>query len=324
MYIVSCVIYNFKPHTEKMKNDNPETKSLYDLYRHLNLPVDLIQTLEGFTILNLKDIGFEVPYQSPSFRPDYFSFLFIKDGIGKYTIDEHSFQVTPHSIYFTNPSNYRTFSWEKIEEIYLITFDETFLKKYIDKDVFQDFPFLLTETIQPKIVTDDFYQSVESIYLQIHQEYISQSSSKYKIIGHLLAVLLYKIKEYFWLDYNPIYEGNRSSQIVKSFKQLLEKHYRDLSTGKAEIAFRVQDYASAQNLNPNYLSNVIKTKTGKPIAIWIADKTIVEAKSLLQNSTISIKEITYKLGFSETAHFSNFFKKHTQTSPIQYRKTDHL
>jgi len=307
-----------------MKTNNPEAKSLYDLYRHLNLPVDLIQALEGFTILNLKDIGFEVPYQSPSFRPDYFSFLFIKDGIGKYTIDEHSFQAKPHSIYFTNPSNYRTFSWEKIEEIYLITFDETFLKKYIDKDVFQDFPFLLTETIQPKIVTEDFYQSVESIYLQIHQEYIGQSSSKYKIIGHLLAVLLYKIKEYFWLDYNPIYEGNRSSQIVKSFKQLLEKHYRDLSTGKAEIAFRVQDYASAQNLNPNYLSNVIKTKTGKPIATWIADKTIAEAKSLLQNSTISIKEITCKLGFSETAHFSNFFKKHTRISPIQYRKTYHL
>ena len=165
---------------------------------------------------------------------------------------------------------------------------------------------------------------MESIYLQIHQEYISQSSSKYKIIGHLLAVLLYKIKEYFWQDYNPIYEGNRSSQIVKSFKQLLEKHYRDLSSGKAEIAFRVQDYANAQNLNPNYLSNVIKTKTGKPIAVWIADKTIAEAKSLLQNSTISIKEITYKLGFSETAHFSNFFKKHTNISPLQYRKTDHL
>jgi len=123
-----------------MKKDNPEAKSLYDLYRHLNLPVDLIQTTEGFAILNLKDVGFEVPYQSPSFRPDYFSFLFIKDGFGKYTIDEQSFQTKPHSIYFTNPSNYRTFSWEKIEEIYLITFDETFLKKYIDKDVFQDFP----------------------------------------------------------------------------------------------------------------------------------------------------------------------------------------
>ncbi|EOR93617.1 Transcriptional regulator, AraC family [Arcticibacter svalbardensis MN12-7] len=307
-----------------MQKDNPEAKSLHDLYLHLNLPVELIQASEGFTILNLKDVGFKLPYESPSFRPDYFSFLFIKDGTGKYTIDEHSFQAGPHSIYFTNPSNYRTFSWENIEEIYLITFDEAFLKKYINKDIFQDFPFLLTETIQPKVVTDDFYQSVENICLQIQQEYISNSSSKYKIIGHLLAILLYKIKAYFWKDYNPIYEGNRSSQIVKSFKQLLEKHYRDLSSGKADTTFRVQDYASAQNLNSNYLSNVIKSKTGKPIAVWIADKTIAEAKSLLQNSTLSIKEITYKLGFSETAHFSNFFKKHTHTSPIEYRKTDNL
>jgi len=304
-----------------MKSDNPEVKSLYDLYKNLNLRVDLIQNSEGFTIHNLKDVGFKLPYQSPSFRPDYFSFLFIKNGIGKYSIDENSFQAKPHSIYFTNPSNYRTFSWKKIEEIYLITFDETFLKKYISKEIFEDFPFLLTETVQPKIATDEFYESVENIYLQIHHEYINHSISKYKIIGHLLAVLLYKIKEYFWQDYNPIYEGNRSSQIVKSFKQLLEKHYRDLSSGKAETVFKIQDYANAQNLHPNYLSNVIKSKTGKPIATWITEKTIAEAKSLLQNSSISIKEITYKLGFSETAHFSNYFKKHTDISPAQYRKS---
>lgn len=303
-----------------MKNSNPQTKSLFDLYQHLNLPVEFIQTSECFTIHNLKDVGFKLPYQSPSFRPEYFSFLFIKDGTGKYTIDEYSFEATPHSIYFTNPSNYRTFSWKKIEEIYLITFDETFLKKNISKDIFQDFPFLLIETVQPKIATNDFYKTVESIYLQIHREYINHSTAKFKIIGHLLAVLLYKIKEYFWPNYNPIYEGNRSSQIVKSFKQLVEKHYRELSTGKAETVFRVQDYANAQNLHPNYLSNVIKIKTGKPVAVWISEKTIAEAKSLLQNTAVSIKEISYRLGFAETAHFSNYFKKHTKTSPLQYRK----
>ena len=303
-----------------MNKENPEVKSLFDLYQHLNLPVDQIQSSLGFTIFNLKDIGFKLPYQSPSFRPNYFSFLFVKDGIGRYTIDENSFQTHPRSIYFTNPSNYRTFGWSKIEEVYLITLDETFLKEYISKEVFEEFPFLLTETVSPKIVTDDIYSVVENIYLQIHQEYTGHSPNKNKILGHLVAVLLYRIKEYFWQDYNPIYEGNRSSQIVKSFKQLLEKHYRDLSSGKAETVFRILDYATAQNLHPNYLSNVIKTKTGKPIATWIADKTIAEAKSLLQNASISVKEITYRLGFSETAHFSNYFKKHVQKSPIQYRK----
>ncbi|TPN87208.1 helix-turn-helix domain-containing protein [Aquimarina algicola] len=303
-----------------MKNENPETKSLYELYIHLGLPVDMIQAKEGFAILNLKAINFKLPYESLSFRPDYFSFLFVKEGIGKYTIDDTSFEVQPHSIYFTNPSNYRTFSWEKIEEVYLITFDETFLKQYIRQDIYSEFPFLLTEIISPKIASDQFYNETENIYLQIHKEYTEQSLDKYQIIGHLLAILLYKIKAYFWEDYNPIYEGNRSSQIVKSFKKSLEKHYRDLIERKTEQVFRIQDYADTQNLHPNYLGNIVKTKTGKSISTWIADKTIVEAKSLLQNSSMPIKEIAYVLGFSETAHFSNYFKKHVNISPIQYRK----
>ncbi|MDQ0594180.1 AraC family transcriptional activator of pobA [Chryseobacterium ginsenosidimutans] len=303
-----------------MENANFESNSLFELYQHLNLPVNLIDTSEGFSIFNLKEIGFELPYRSKPYRPNFFSFLFIKDGAGNYTIDDYSFEVKAHSVYFTNPSNYRTFCWERIEEIYLITFDEVFLKKHISKEVFENFPFLLTETVKPKIVTDEFYETIEKVYLQIRSEYIGSSVHKYNIIGHHLAVLFFKIKEYFWQDYNPIYEGNRSSQIVKSFKQLLEKHYRDLSSDKTETVFRVQDYAQAQNLHPNYLSSVIKSKTGKSIATWIAEKTISEAKALLQNSSISIKEITFKLGFSEAAHFSNYFKKHTETTPAQYRK----
>lgn len=173
------------------------------------------------------------------------------------------------------------------------------------------------------MLADDFFQEVGAINVQILNEYRKSTTSKYKIIGHLLAVLLFKIKEHIWNDYNPIYEGNRSSQIVISFKRILEGHYRDLSSGKADLAFRVQDYANALNLHPNYLSSVIKSKTGKNITAWIAEKTLTEAKSLLQNGAIPIKEISYRLGFSETSHFSNFFKKYERTSPVLYRKSHH-
>lgn len=303
-----------------MQENNHTTHSLYELYQYLGLPVKQIYTLEGFTIHNLKDTGFDLPYQSPSFRPDYFSFLFVKEGSGRYTIDEYSFDVVPKSIYFTNPSNYRTFSWNSIEDIYLITFDEAFLKKYIGSNIFEEFPFLLTETINPKIVDSNFYTMADTLFSNIQQEFLQENQDKYKIIGHLMAILLYRIKEYFWKDYNPIYEGNRSSQIVKIFKKTLEKHYRELATGKIDTVYRVQDYADIQHLNANYLSNVIKSKTGKPISNWIADKTIAEAQLLLENSALSIKEISYRLGFSETAHFSNFFKKHVAQGPVDYRK----
>lgn len=300
--------------------NNRKTKSLYDLYQYLELPLDVLQASKGFTIHNLKHTGFKLPYQSPSFRPDYFSFLFIKDGNGKYTIDDYTFEVNPHTVYFTNPGNYRTFSWKKITEIYLLTFDESFLKEYVHKDIFTLFPFLLTETVEPKVFCNDQYKEMEDVYLLIEQEYKKPGNDQLVIIGHLLSVLLYKIKTTFFVNYNPINEGKRSSQIVKTFKQQLEKNFRDLRSGKTDTLFRVQHYAATQNLHPTYLSNVIKTKTGKTISAWIKEKMITEAKNLLKDSQTTIKEIAFRLGFAETAHFSNYFKKHTGISPVQYRK----
>lgn len=90
--------------------------------------------------------------------------------------------------------------------------------------------------------------------------------------------------------------------------------------GETDKVFRVQDYAALQNLHPNYLSNVIKSKTGKSISALIAEKTIAEARSLLKNSSLSVKEIAYLLHFTESAHFSSYFKKNTAETPVQYRK----
>ncbi|WP_409035039.1 helix-turn-helix domain-containing protein [Mucilaginibacter sp. X4EP1] len=39
---------------------------------------------------------------------------------------------------------------------------------------------------------------------------------------------------------------------------------------------------------------------------------------------MSIKEIAYRLGFTELAHFSNYFKKYTHIAPAQFRKNDQL
>src|SRR5258706_8669645 len=149
---------------------------------------------------------------------------------------------------------------------------------------------------------------------------MSNSPYKNKVIVHLMVLILINLKLYFWYDYDPIKEGNRSSHIVKTFKRTLEKHYRDLSKGNTDKLFRIREYADEQHLHPNYFNTVIKSKTGKSVGAWIIYKTIAEAKSLLTNSDLSIKEIAYRLGFAESPHFSNYFKKHTETSPALYRR----
>jgi AraC family transcriptional activator of pobA len=304
-----------------MKEDKIRVfNDLQDHYKHMGLPVDLMSRQKDFTIFNIGEIKHALTFKSPISRLNFFVFAFVKSGCGNYTIDERNFEVQPGTVYFTNPGHYRSFDWKQINEVYLITLSESFLKENVHAEVFEEFPFLLSETFPARNLGDEAFAEFERLYLQIHKEYHSNSPFRNRMIGNLFVVVLLKIKEYFWLDYNPIYEGNRSSHIVRRFKQLLEKHYRELSNGEVERVFRVQEYADAQNLHPNYLSTVIKAKTGKAVGTWISEKTISEAKSLLHNSSHSIKEIAFRLGFAESAHFSNYFKKHTDISPVSFRK----
>lgn len=295
-------------------------KDLHELYEVMGLPVELVDAPSGFTIHYLQETFKELPFVSVPFRPNYFSFLFVREAFGRYTIDDLHFKIQPGTVYFTNPGNYRIFEWHKITDTCLITFNESYLKEYVHDDVYREFSFLLTETVKPRVLAPGQFHIIEALYRHIHREHLGNSPYKNQLIGSLMVALLLKIKEYFFQDYNPIYEGNRSSQIVKTFKQNLENHFRELVSGKTDKLLRVQDFADLQFLHPNYLSNVITSKTGKTISTWIADKLITEAKVLLQNPDLTVKEIASRLGFLEAPHFSNHFKKHTSLSPVEYRK----
>ena len=133
-------------------------------------------------------------------------------------------------------------------------------------------------------------------------------------------IFLLKINESLYPNYNPQEDGDRHSKIVRSFKVNLEQHIQELLDGKVAQLYQVADFADLQQLHPNYFSTVIKTKTGQNVSEWMAAKVIQEAKSQLSKSTASVKEITFKLGFSEANYFSKYFKKHTGQSPGAFRK----
>ena len=112
---------------------------------------------------------------------------------------------------------------------------------------------------------------------------------------------------------------NRASKIVTRFECALDQHYLDVKKGTVQHIFRVKEYAEDLGLHPNYLNNIIKTITGKSVGLWIAEKNIAVAKNLLKCSDYSIKEIAGRLHFTDAAHFSKYFKKHTALSPSFYR-----
>jgi AraC family transcriptional activator of pobA len=293
--------------------------SISDLYKTLNLPFG--HEID-FAILSIPEIHPQIPFKSPKLRADYFSFILTKEGSGIYNLDDNQFLFGARSIYFTNPGHTKSYELNESKEAYIITLTEKFLTEYVHSDVYDEFPFLLVEIVPPKTLSEKKFIELEPLYKQILNEFKNPSQYRNRILGNLFAVFLLKLKEDFWLDYNPITEGSRNSQIVKSFKQLLEKEFKKIfSNSSTSRRLQVKDFANALHLHPNYLSSVIRSKTGKTINEWLANRTLAAAKSLLRNTSLSAKEIAYKLGFSEPTHFNRFFRKHAEITPSEFRKS---
>lgn len=73
------------------------------------------------------------------------------------------------------------------------------------------------------------------------------------------------------------------------------------------------------NLNPKYINELIKKRTGYSLHKYIIVKRISKAVELLQNTDMRISEITDLVGFSDDCHFSKYFKQMMGMSPRDFR-----
>lgn len=83
---------------------------------------------------------------------------------------------------------------------------------------------------------------------------------------------------------------------------------------------RIKHIAEKLEMNPSTLSKAFKSSTGMTLKSYIDQKIIQHAQEQLLVSELTIKDIAYKLHFSDEFRFSRFFKKHTGKSPSIYRQ----
>ncbi|WP_420573433.1 helix-turn-helix domain-containing protein [Kordia sp.] len=101
-------------------------------------------------------------------------------------------------------------------------------------------------------------------------------------------------------------------RVFNEFKTLLEVNYTNKRNSRG--------YAADLHISYKFLNDVVKKSTGKTVKAFIDDFVTIEIKRYLASTSLSIKEISYATGFDEPANMIKFFKKHTQETPLQFRK----
>lgn len=98
----------------------------------------------------------------------------------------------------------------------------------------------------------------------------------------------------------------RTSQIIR----YIEKHYAEDVT--------ITEIATELGVSASFLSRIFKKEIGIPIHEYLNQYRISKSLSLLKTHTVT--EVGYICGFCDSSHFVSIFKKHTDMTPMQYKK----
>ena len=252
-------------------------------------------------------------------RHDYFTVLVVEQAEGVHQIDFITYPFRANTLYFVSP--------EQIHHVtlrppaphgHVILFRPDFLQEYsispaqlYDLDLF----FNCNENGPLELTADEITRLLP--YIQgIADEYLSEKMQKWEAVGAWLKLFLLeckrlkaaqKIVSKTW--------DKRQSEIVKQFKNDVELYFR--------THHKVNEYAERQHLTANHLNEVIKSETGTSTKDFIQNRLLLEAKRLARYSNLNAKEIAYRLGYEDVAHFSKFFKKWEGVAFTEFReKTD--
>lgn len=112
---------------------------------------------------------------------------------------------------------------------------------------------------------------------------------------------------------------NHSKTLIANNIELLLNDYFESEKPQLTGLPSVSYFADKLNLPANYFGDLIKKETGKTAQEHIHLKLIDKAKEKIFDTTKSISQIAYELGFQYPQHFSRMFKNETGYSPNEYR-----
>jgi len=106
--------------------------------------------------------------------------------------------------------------------------------------------------------------------------------------------------------------GNRAQQHVQRFRTLVEERFRDQPT--------LAEFAAEIGITTTQLNRVCRSVVGHPALAVLHARICLEAqRELAYNTTLSVKHIAYKLGFSDAGYFTRFFERETGATPSAWR-----
>jgi len=280
------------------------------------MPDNIRNEIGHFNVFKLEPFVGENAKSIPYKRRDYYKIMLVM-GQSQVHYADRVFQVQRQALSFSNPQI--PYKWEHRDTIrsgVFCIFNTHFFHQYGNLNQYAIFQPGGTHIFE---LTDEQVDQVAVFYKRMFEEINSDYIYKYDVLRTIVFELIHfamKLQPSATLDKQPL---NASQRIATLFLELLERQFPIDDTHRQISLRTASDYAQQLHVHVNHLNRAVKEITEKTTTQLIAERLVQEAKILLKHSAWTVSEIAYTLGFKETTHFNNFFKKHVSISPLQFR-----
>jgi AraC-like DNA-binding protein len=296
-----------------------EQKTSIPFYKDINeflssIPSDYRTSDPNFYCLRLKENEGSMSNYKPPFRKDfYFIALVSNAGKTKITYDNTNVTELNSFLVFQAPGLLYSFFRDNSANGYLLYFKKecfSFFKPEFERE-FPFFNILHTNFFK---LNQSKFREFAPYFDEVFSSYENTNDNHHTVASLKLLALLYQLKD-FTTAFQQWEESFTTPQqiLLRKFIQLVNNFYIEKRT--------IEDYAAMLHVTPNYLSQTVKTASDKNALSYINERMLEEAKSIIQFTDLDIAEIAYRLNFSDPANFGKFLKKHTNQTPLEFRKS---
>ena len=180
---------------------------------------------------------------------------------------------------------------------------------------YEFFDYTSNEALHLSAAEVNIFRDVLSMIKQELQHPIDRHSREL-IVSNIELLLNYCLRFY---DRQFITREEINHSVVKKFTSLLDEYIARKAEheGLPTVAY----FADKCCYSTKYFGELVKTETGRTAKSLISDRLLSAARQLLVDETLTITQVSQRLGFEYSQHFVRFFKAQTGKTPSEYRKT---
>ncbi|MBK1441902.1 helix-turn-helix transcriptional regulator [Parapedobacter sp. ISTM3] len=284
------------------------------------LPPGIHKEIGHFNIFDIAATIEEVKRKNtmPYNRRAYYKISLIR-GRNRAEYADKVMEIERNALLFATPKvPYHWIPMDANQSGHFCVFTDEFLVKNKSGVVLDDLPIFQSGGYPVFEIDDETADEIGRVFVKMKKEIASDYSFKYDLLRNYVLELIHcgqKLQPAMALANTQ----NAATRVASLFVELLERQF-PIESPQQQLKLRTaKDYADRLAIHVNYLNRVLKAQTGKTTTEIIASRITQEAKILLKQTDWNVSEIAYSLGFDEIAHFSNFFKKQTDLSPLAFR-----